>query len=101
MTPVSIRIRCIASALLLALSTAACTARAPLASIPSPLLPTEVKVPVLVALPFDMTQPCEPAAVLDGGINTDVDGSIMTAREHVTALCNARKLKAIEQAQPN
>lgn len=100
MTPANARLRSIASALLLALSIAGCTGQTPLASIPSPLLPLEVKVPVLVRLPFDMTRPCEPAAVLDGGINTDADGAIMAAREHVAALCNASKLAAIQAAQP-
>lgn len=89
----------IALALLLVIFTAACTQRPALAPIPPPVLPLEVKVPVLVPLPMGLTSPCAPATPL-APINTDADGAIQTAREKVRADCAEGKLKAIREAQP-
>jgi protein involved in polysaccharide export with SLBB domain len=86
--------------LLLATFTGACTEQVRLAPIPPVQLPREVKVPVLVPLPEEMTATCAPAPVPAGGLNTDADGALQTAREKVRADCAEGKLKTIRQAQP-
>jgi hypothetical protein len=83
------------SLLLLAMPIAACTARPQLAPIPSVQLPTEVLMPVWTPPSEAATTPCAAAALPADGINTDLDGAIMTAREKVRADCNAAKLEAL------
>jgi hypothetical protein len=68
-----------------------------LQSIPAPMMPTVVNMPVLVRIPIGMTEPCpEPPR---RAITTDVE-LLETADAFKAAMrCNAAKLKAIEAAQ--
>ena len=66
-------------------------------SIPLPLMPQIVDVPVLVKIPIGMTEPCpEPPR---RPIATDVELLEAADAFKVAMRCNAAKLKAIEQAQ--
>lgn len=77
---------------------AGCASAPQLQPIPAPLMPTEVKVPVQVALPLSMTEPCpEPPK---RAVTTDVELLELADAFRVQALCNAAKLAAIKAAQP-
>jgi hypothetical protein len=52
-------------------------------------------VPVWTPPSQEAVTPCAAATLPADGINTDLDGAIMTAREKVRADCNARKLEAL------
>ncbi|HVZ01912.1 MAG TPA: hypothetical protein VHA35_20575 [Dongiaceae bacterium] len=66
-------------------------------TIPLPLLPQVVDVPVLVRIPIGMTEPCpEPPR---RPIATDVELLEAADAFKVAMRCNAAKLKAIEEAQ--
>lgn len=63
-------------------------------------LPTEVLMPVWTAPSKEAVTPCPQAEIPADGINTDLDGAIMTAREKVRADCNAAKLEALGDGEP-
>jgi hypothetical protein len=66
-------------------------------SIPLPLMPQLVDVPVLVRIPIGMTEPCpEPPR---RAIRTDVELLEAADALKVAMRCNAAKLKAIEESQ--
>jgi hypothetical protein len=65
---------------------------------PAPIPPVVVKVPVAPELPADATEPCANPNVHPDDVQTDVDLAGLAARWRATALCNARKIKAIGEA---
>jgi hypothetical protein len=66
-------------------------------TIPLPLAPQVVDVPVLVRIPIGMTEPCpEPPR---RAVTTDVELLETADAFKIAMRCNAAKLKAIEAAQ--
>jgi hypothetical protein len=70
-----------------------------LAPIPAPP-PVIVKVPTLVALPADLTEPCPEPTMPVKGVKTDVDLYIAAAEWRKAAKCANGRLTAIKEAQP-
>lgn len=71
--------------------------RSKLESIPAPVLPAVIKVPVPVRFPPGATDPCAEPVEPDGGVRLESQLGAGGLAWRVTAQCNANKLKAIEE----